>query len=388
MATVLTLQKNLRDSIKAGHPWVYDRALPARSRDLAPGQLVRLADRHGPLATGFADPGSPIRVRVLDLDSRAEVDDAWVRARAHAAARCRLSDPRLAGADGLRAIHGENDFLPGLVVDVYAGVAVILLDGDAAEALWTPHLPAVLSALGEAGLAIDRHLVRRSRRAERERAEPDRVVIREHGARFEVDVALGQKSGFFLDQRENRRLVGELAAGATLLNLFGYTGGFSIHAGLGGATRVCTVDLAAPAIEAARRNWALNDLDPAAHEAIAVDAFAFAEEAAAAGRRWDVVICDPPSFAPNERVKPRALRAYRRINALSLGAVAPGGRLLTASCSSHISEADLLSIVSAAASDARRRVRVVEVRGADRDHPVLPAFPEGRYLSALLCVVD
>ncbi len=387
---VATLQKNLRDAIVAGHPWIYDRALRAPPAPLEPGQIVRIADRRGPIGAGFADPASPIRVRVLDLDADAAIDDDWARRRARAAAACRISDPRLAAADALRIVHGENDGLPGLVIDVYAGVAVVVFDGGAAERFWAPRLEAVLDGLREAGAAIDREVLRgsRGRRGERDAAESDTVRIREHGARFEVDVARGQKTGFFLDQRENRRLVGELAAGAEVLNLFGYTGGFSVHAGLGGAARVCTVDLAAPAIDAARRNWKLNELDPSIHEAVAADAFDFAEAAASDGRRWDVVICDPPSFAPSERARPQALKAYRRINALSLALVAPGGRFFTASCSSHIAEADLLAVVGDAASRARRRVRVVEARGADRDHPILPAFPEGRYLSALLCVVD
>ena len=384
----LSLRKNLREAITAGHPWIYDGAVDAGSRELRAGELVRIRDRRGPVALGFVDPASPIRVRVLDRDAGARLDDDWVAHRVRTAAALRLDEPRLAGTDALRAIHGENDFMPGLIVDVYAGVAVIVVDGPAAEAFWAPRIKIVLATLADAGIPIGRHLLRGGRRADRARGTPDRVQIREHGARFEVDVAQGQKTGFFLDQRENRRLLGELAAGATVLNLFGYTGGFSIHAGLGGAARVCTVDLAAPAIAAARRNWELNGLAPSAHEALAVDAFEFARAAAEHGRRWDIVICDPPSFAPSERARPKALKAYRRINALALGLVAPGGRLLTASCSSHITEADLIALVGGAATDARRRLRLIEARGADRDHPVLPAFPEGRYLSALFCAID
>lgn len=388
MPPVVTLRKNLRDAIAAGHPWIYNRALEPPSHPLEAGQVVRIADRRGPIGLGFADPQSPIRVRVLERDAEADVDEVWAGRRAYGAARYRVSEPRLASVDAMRVIHGENDFMPGLVVDVYAGVAVAVFDGAAAEAFWAPRLAAALEALRDGGIPIDREIVRGGRRAARGDAGADLVCIREHDARFEVDVARGQKTGFFLDQRENRRLVGELAAGAEVLNLFGYTGGFSIHAGLGGASRVCTVDLAAPAIAAAQRNWALNELDPGAHEAVAEDAFEFAERAAGAGRRWELVICDPPSFAPSERARPRALGAYRRINELALGVVGPAGRFITASCSSHVSEADLLAVVADAAARAGRRLRVVEARGADRDHPMLPAFPEGRYLSALFCELD
>lgn len=385
---VLSLRKNLRDAIHAGHPWVYDRALDPPRTALAPGELVRIEDRRGALALGYADPTSPIRVRILDLDPAIDPGHAWTAGRVRRAAAARLADPRLAGTDAWRLVHGENDFLPGLVIDLYAGVAVVVHDGAAARAFWTPRLDVVLEAARTAGAVIDRVVVRPLRGTSGPALDPDVVVVSEHGAAFEVDVARGQKTGFFLDQRENRRLVGELAAGATVLNLFAYTGGFSVHAALGGARRVTSVDSAAPAIEAARRNLVRNGLDPAVHEALAADAFDFLERAAADGRRWDLVIVDPPSFAPREGARPQALRAYQRINALALAVVAPEGRLVTASCSSHVSEADLLAVLAAAAAATGRRLRVTDVRGADRDHPVLPAFPEGRYLTALFAELD
>jgi 23S rRNA (cytosine1962-C5)-methyltransferase len=385
---VLSLRKNLRDAIHAGHPWVYDRALEPARVPLAPGELVRVADRHGPLALGYADPGSPIRVRILDRADDARPDAAWAAARMRRAAGCRLADPRLAGTDAWRLVHGENDFMPGLVIDLYAGVAVVVHDGPAARAFWAPLTDAVIDAARDAGAAIERVVHRPLRGAAAAPGPADVVIMNEHGAAFEVDVARGQKTGFFLDQRENRRLVAELAAGATVLNLFAYTGGFSVHAALAGARRVTTIDSAAPAIEAGRRNLARNGLDLQAHETLVVDAFDYLERSAAEGRRWDLVIVDPPSFAPRESARPKALRAYRRINELALAVVAPEGRLVTASCSSHVTEADLLAVLANAAAAAGRRVRVTDIRGADRDHPVLPAFPEGRYLTALFAELD
>jgi 23S rRNA (cytosine1962-C5)-methyltransferase len=196
-------------------------------------------------------------------------------------------------------------------------------------------------------------------------------------------VRAGQKTGFFLDQRENRRLIRRHAAGATVLNVFSYTGGFSLHALLGGAARVTSVDLAAPAMRGLERNLVLSELAGAAHEAVVADAFELLARAATQGRRWDLVIVDPPSFAPSERARPAALAAYRKLAAAALAVVEPGGRFALASCSSHVTEADLLE---AAAGLAALRVRAIT--GAASDHPVLPAFPEGRYLKFLLFDMD
>ncbi|HEY5949528.1 MAG TPA: class I SAM-dependent methyltransferase, partial [Kofleriaceae bacterium] len=202
----------------------------------------------------------------------------------------------------------------------------------------------------------------------------------EDDARFGVDVRSGQKTGFFLDQRDNRRTIRRHAAGATVLNLFAYTGGFSLHAALGGATRVTSVDIAGPAIAAIEKNLTLSGLATEAHERVAADAFEFLERAAAQGRRWDLVIVDPPSFAPSERAKPAALRAYERLTRAALAVVEPRGRFALASCSSHVTEVDLLEMVAALpATDLRLRISA----GAASDHPVLAAFGEGRYLKFL-----
>ncbi len=267
---------------------------------------------------------------------------------------------------------------------------MLVFDGEAATALWRPLVPAVLDGCRDAGLEIAGAWIRgtRGRGAAGGEALGDvpaaPIVMREHGALFEVDVRVGQKTGFFLDQRQNRALIGAHAAGATVVNLCCYTGGFSVHAALGGAQRVTSVDVAAPALAAVAGNLARSGVDPSAHEAVCADAFAFLEDAAARGRTWDIVIVDPPSFAPSEKARGQALRAYQRLNALALAVVAPGGSLASASCSSHVSEADLLGVVAAAGAQAGRRVRLRHILGAASDHPVLPAFPEGRYLSFLL----
>ncbi|HWN71547.1 MAG TPA: class I SAM-dependent rRNA methyltransferase [Haliangium sp.] len=398
---VVVLAKDLRQRIQEGHPWLYDRALARLPPDLAPGALVRVAHGSQPVAVGFADPGSPIAVRVLSFDPGDPLDHAWAAARAEQAARCRLADPRLAGLDALRIVHGENDAMPGLVIDVYRDTGVVVFDGAASAAFWLPRMDAVWHGLTSAGLALARLWARPVRATQDADAAGDRrvgrllrgdeppaqILIDEGGARFEVDVRAGQKTGFFLDQRHNRQLVRELAAGAEVLNLFAYTGGFSVHAALGGARRVTSVDIARPAIEAAQRNFGHSGLRAADHVFAVEDAFAYLERAGARGERFDIVIVDPPSFAPSERARPRALRAYGKLDRLALDVVAPGGWLVSASCSSHVTGADMTAVLATAAAGAGRRVRVVDVRGADRDHPVLPAFPEGSYLQALFAWV-
>jgi 23S rRNA (cytosine1962-C5)-methyltransferase len=207
---------------------------------------------------------------------------------------------------------------------------------------------------------------------------PAEIVVAEDDARYAVDVRAGAKTGLFLDQRDNRRLVRRHAAGARVLDVFAYVGGFSIHAALGGAASTTAVDIAAPAIAAIARNFELSSLPLAAHERVVADAFDFFARAAAQGRRWDLAIVDPPSFAPSERARPAALAAYRKLVAGALSVVEPGGRFVLASCSSHVTELDLLELC------ARPDLRLRASSGAASDHPVLPAFPEGRYLKLLM----
>ncbi len=317
------------------------------------------------VAIGFADPDSAIAVRVLSRDPDVVPDAGWVRERVGRAAALRATEPSLSGCDAYRVVHGENDFAPGLVIDRYGDYGVVQLDGAGARAFWGAHRDVIAEA---AGLRLD---------------PPPQIVVTEHEARFDVDLVRGQKTGLFLDQRDNRMRVRAAAAGQTVLNLFCYTGGFSIHAALGGASAVTSVDSAAPAIEALRANLTLNDLDPGAHELVAGDAFAFMTTAVSRQRRWDVVIVDPPSFARSEKARGKALGAYRKLNRLAAKLVEPGGLLVSASCSSHVHADDMCAVVADACARTDRRGRIVEVTGAGVDHPVAAGFPEGRYLDCV-----
>lgn len=382
------LHKPLRERIRAGHPWIYDRALAALPPGVAAGDVIAIADDQGEIALAIADPGSPIRARILAPPGTA-LDAGWTRGRAEAAAARRARDPLLAGCTGRRLVHGEADACPGLVVDLYDTTAVVVFDGPAAAAFWRPRLSDVLAGLEHGGAIIAHAWLRGDRRrgasspGEAVRGEPPgELVIAEDDARFAVDVRAGQKTGFFLDQRDNRRTIRRHAAGQRVLNLFAYTGGFSIHAALGGASRVTSVDIAAPAIAGLDRNLALTGLPAEAHERVAGDTFEFLARAARQGRRWDLVIADPPSFAPSERTRPAALAAYRRLAAAAVAVTEPTGRFALASCSSHVTESDLLDQVADLAPHHVLRLRAAA--GAASDHPVLPAFPEGRYLKFLL----
>ncbi|MCP4447779.1 MAG: class I SAM-dependent rRNA methyltransferase [Myxococcales bacterium] len=387
--TEVHLCKKLRRRIQRGHPWVFDKGVDPGAK-LTPGQLVKVTDEKGSFALAFADPDSPIRLRVLDTRTRAEIDGEWIAARGRRAVGRRLQDPRLKRTDALRLIHGEADGLPGLVIDSYAGHGIVLLDGGGSHALWLPLLPSLRASLEDAGMPLETLSVRRVGR-DREwigSPPPERVQIREGDATMEVDLRRGQKTGLFLDQRENRALVGSRSKGLRVLNLFGYTGGFSLAAALGGAAKTTTVDIASPAIEAAKRNFVLSGLDPAKHAFAAADVFDFLEEAIATKKTYDLVICDPPSFASSEKALVKGLRAYRRVNEMAMRVVAPRGIFCSASCSSHVTAKHLLEVVADAAMEVRRDLVVTDQRGAASDHPVRPGFPEGRYLSFFLCAME
>jgi 23S rRNA (cytosine1962-C5)-methyltransferase len=400
----VVLRKNLGSAIRRGHPWIYRDAVTAPP-GLPDGALVFVidADRRG-LARGFWDTRSPIAVRVVATAEEsapggpaAGTDvEALIDARLGAALERRLAFIDRGTTDAFRWIHGEADRLPGIHVDLYGGAAVVRADGAGVRAFYR-DLPARLAtAAGARGVPLAA-VVERGQRDDREKTEGDdgaiaswgalpggELEVRENGVRFGVDLARGQKGGLFLDQRDNRALVRTMAAGRRVLNLFGYTGGFSVYAALGGALETTTVDLAAPAIAAARRNFERNGLSLSTAHVHAEDAFAFLERAAAEGRRWDLVISDPPSFAPSERAVPAALGAYARLHRLCAAVTAPGGLLCAASCSSHVRAEAFLETVAAGARAAGRTFSLDELRGAAACHPSLPAFPEGEYLKFAL----
>jgi 23S rRNA (cytosine1962-C5)-methyltransferase len=379
----LRLTRTSAAAVKRGHPWVYREGLARPPKGLATGASVELADEEGAfLARGLWDASSPIAVRVFDRARGPALDGAALAARVTAAIARR--DGRFDGeTTAYRLCNGEGDRVPGLVIDRYAEVAVLRLDTDA----WRPHLAAVAKAiarpLADRGVrSIGLRVAGDGKKLEPIEGPPppDRVLVREHGAAMEVDLSYGQKTGAFLDQRENRRRVRALAKGRKrALNLFSYAGGFSIAAALGGAEKVTSVDVAAAAHATAQRSFRANGIDPAAHAFVSADVFAFLDQARARGDRFDLVISDPPSFAPSERALPRAIAAYRKLHAAAASVLAEGGVLCAASCSSHV-DAEAFAGTLDDAALGRGDLRLLELFGQPEDHPSLPAWPEGRYL--------
>ena len=387
------LGRNLVRQIKRGHAWVYADALRQVPNVPAGTPAVLLDNRGGrEIARGFLDPSGPIAFRACTTLSGEQLNDRWAAAQMQRALEIRQA---LFGADpettAYRLFNGEGDGLPGLVCDVYARTAVLLTDGPAPAAFW--QVEEIAGWLADnAGVQAVFHKSRddSGSRVEqvygREIEQP--VDFRENGLRFTADLLEGQKSGFFLDQRANRALIEPLAKDRRMLNAFGYTGGFSVYAGRGGAAHVITLDQSAPALAAAETHWALNGLDPARHEIIADDAFAYLENAVKKNQRWDLVILDPPSFAPSEASVPAAVKAYTRLIALGAQVTASNGLLAAASCSSHIRRGQFLEIIEEAVSEARRKAGVLGIYGQPPDHPAPLVMPELRYLKFVLMQLD
>jgi len=344
------------------------------------------------VARGYLDPHSAIAVRVLTRDQGEEVDAGFWRRRVARALALRRE--LVHGTTGYRLVHGEGDGLPGVVVDRYGAFAVVKLY----SAGLTPHRAAIVEALQaevEGLLGVyGRDEIPRDDDDEGDapagrvlwgEAPPDRIRVDEHGVALLVDVRRGQKTGTFLDQRDNRRLVRSLAAGRPeALNLFAYTGGFSVAAALGGARHVVSVDQDRDAVGLARDIFRANGLDPADHAFATGDAFELLAAYRKEGRRFDLVVCDPPAFAKSQRAVEGALSGYASLNRAALQVLAPGGLLVTASCSARVTAEQFADAVKEAAHKARVELAVVAETRQPPDHPVSLQFREGRYLKAMV----
>jgi 23S rRNA (cytosine1962-C5)-methyltransferase len=387
----LELQRGLGRHLRAGHPWVYRKGLEHVPR-LPPGSVVDLTEAGKFVARGYYDPLSPIAVRVLTRDPRETIDGAFYRRRVAAAWELRANLLDRTDTDAFRLVHGEADGLPGVVADLYAGTVVLKLY----SAGLTPVRGLLVDALSEVVPGVQGVLGRDELGGEEGeeggrggkvlfgKAPADPVVIREHGVRFGVDVRRGQKTGFFLDQRENRALVRRLSAGRSVLNCFSFSGGFSVNAALGGASRVFSVDQDADAIALARDNFGRNGLDPNAHDFLAADVFELLASFRREGRRFDLVILDPPAFAKSQRAVQGALDGYASLNRQALEVVEPGGLLVTASCSARVSPEAFEGAVREAGFKASVDLTLLEERFQPPDHPLRLQFPEGRYLKFLV----
>lgn len=387
--------------IRARHPWVYDRSIESVNHDDgAPGDLGIVFDRNRKFAAiGLWDPNSPIRLRMIHVGDPVTIDAAWFGERIAASVARRqvlfdrhVGSGRAVHGPGYRAVNGENDGLPALVVDVYDHVAVIKLYSE----IWYPYLRdvvgGVLSATG-----ADTVVLRLARNLESLESYglddgdvivgdvPDGPVLFSEGdLTFEADVQRGQKTGHFLDQRLNRLAVGKLAGGKRVLDVFASTGGFTVHAAAGGAAAVHAVDASEPTLAIARRNLDHNADVPAVAACTVTtqvaDAFDAMGGLARSGRRFDLVIVDPPSFAQKAATVGRARAAYAKLTKLAIGLIEDGGILVQASCSSRVTPSEFFDTVTEAAAEHGATFTEIRRTGHDIDHPV--TYDEGEYLKA------
>lgn len=393
---VIKLRDGKERSLRKRHPWVFEGSIASGRADT--GETVRVDSHTGEfLAWGAYSPASAIRVRAWSFDAAERIDAAFFERRIARAVAVRA---RLAVAsDAMRLIHGEADGLPGLVVDRYGDTLSAQFTAAGVERWKGVIADALLKVTGL------QHLYERSDASVREleglpsvtgwlRGEPDdakdtEITIREHGWRLTVDVARGHKTGYYLDQRDSRKLFadGVRHFGAQrVLNCYSYTGGFSVAALAGGAAEVTSVDSSGPALERATAHVALNGFDATRHTAIDADVNATLRRFIEQGRRFDAIVLDPPKFAATAAQAERAARAYKDINRLAFALLEPGGLLFTFSCSGGVS-ADLFhKIVAGAGLDAGIDGQIHARTGAAPDHPMTVTFPEGEYLKGLVIV--
>ena len=385
-----------RRQIAAGHPWIFNESITSISHRGGVGDLAVIFDNdRNFVAVGLWDPGSPIRIRILHHGKPANIDTAFWKKRISTAIERRAA---ISGdTDGYRVLNGENDGFPGLILDRYSDTLVLKLYSP----VWIPHLQSLVAVIGDE--LHPRALVLRLARTMADQrlygltegmaligdVPTGPVLFRENGLVFEADVVSGQKTGHFLDQRENRALVGSMSAGMRVLDIFSATGGFGVYAAAGGATRVTSVDQSEPTLAAAERNFAHNASLPnvrhCEHDAIVGDAYEVMDRLIQRRKHYDIVVVDPPAFAQRKSNVDRALHAYGQLTQRAVQLTRPDGLLVQASCSSRITEEQFYATVRGSAQ--RAGYDLVELRrtGHAVDHPV--TFAQGGYLKALFARV-
>lgn len=380
--------------VRAGHPWIFSHAIATGEAGL--GEIVVVEDTRGhALGLGTYNPNTNIRVRMLTRDANAVIDAKFFAARFQTLGAVKRSHlPK--ETDGYRLVHAEADGIPGLIVDRYADVIVFQIHTAGMELLRASIIEGLKTLQPKAIVERSDLDVRRIEKLTEfpvavhvgEVTEP--VLFHEAGMVFLADVLKGQKTGFFLDQRDARVAVGRLAEGKRVLNLFAYTGAFSVHAAKGGATFVATVDASRQALELAQKNMSANGFD--AEDAsrflfLEADVMELIKGAKAPGAPYDVIVCDPPAFAKSERHLTQALKAYTELNRACLASLPEGGILVTSSCSGRVSPEEFRTMLRIAAGQAGKNVRVLAWIYQPADHAECLAFPEGRYLKTAVLQV-
>ncbi len=397
MAQLILMPGKERSAFKQNHPWVFAGSVGRLEGRARAGDTVEvLADNLRPLGRAAYSPKSQIRARFWTFDAEESVDDAFFKRRVAAAVARRQALPELRGQQGLRLIHAESDGLPGVIADQYGDTVVVQLTSAGADKWRNAIVAGLIKATGCARVYERSDSdVRRLEGLESATgwlhgaARDEPLTIIENGVKLAVDIAGGHKTGFYLDQRDNRLLLGQLAAGKDVLNCFCYTAGFSLQALAGGANSVLSMDSSGPALEQGKANLALNPQLPAERaQWQEADVFQALRDFRKAGRLFDLIVLDPPKFAPSAAHAESAARAYKDINLLGFRLLKPGGMLMTYSCSGGVGLELFQKIIADAAHDAGREARIVRRLAGAADHPIALNFPEGEYLKGLLVQVD
>lgn len=391
----ITLKPEREKSLSRKHPWIFSNAIQSTKGRLKPGCKVDILDSEGHwLATAAWSPESQIRARVWSFDANEIIDARLLKARIQRAQQLRDEEINSKGLTGYRLVAAESDNLPGLIIDRYADILVLQILSVGVEAMREQLVKVLIQCYPDCRIYERSDVEIRKKEGLELRKGPlhgdftsTEVVIEENGVKIAVDVAEGHKTGFYLDQRDNRAAAGRLAKGTDVLNCFSYTGTFSLYCLQGGAKSVTNIDASQTALDLAANNLRLNGLETADCQQIKGDVFALLRQYQEQGKTFDMVILDPPKFADNKAQLKGACRGYKDINLQAMKLVRSGGTLLTFSCSG-LMEADLFQkIVADAALDAGRDVRFVERLGQAWDHPVASHFPEGFYLKGLVAKV-
>ena len=389
------LKPGREKSLLRRHPWVFSGAIARIEGKATAGDTVHVVASDGRfLAVAAVNPDANISARVWDWNEDTQIDSAFFRKRLEIAIGMRRVLLGRTPGEAERLVHGESDGLPGLIVDRYADVVVLQISSAGCDR-WRDAIIASLQQITAARAIYERSdadvlelegLATRTGLA-KGKLEIPVVEFRESGIRLLVDVAKGHKTGFYLDQRDNRLQVGQLAAGRHVLNCFSYTGGFTLQALAHGAVSVTSVDSSADALQLAREHVRLNNLPEDRCEWVDADVFQYLRKLRDQNRQFDLIILDPPKFAPTAASAERAARGYKDINLLGFKLLRPGGLLATFSCSGGVSADLFRKIVAGATLDAGTDAQVIDQFHSTPDHPVSLAFPEGEYLKGLLCRV-
>lgn len=394
MSKILVVKEGREKSFARRHPWIFSGAVKKEPKGAESGEAVEVRSAKGDfLCIAAYSPFSQIRARVWSFDRDEEIGPDFFAQRIEKASSLRSRTEKISSA--VRIVNSESDYLPGVIIDSYAGFLVCQFLSAGAE-FQKKNIIAALERLHPESGIFERS-DSSSRKKEgldlftgliKSPSPPDLLEIKENGCRFYIDIKNGHKTGFYLDQRDNRRILGEYSEGKRVLNCFSYTGGFAISALKNGCSHATCVDVSESALEISKKNMELNGFENQRYDHIKADVFAFLREEVKAGKRYDVIVLDPPKFAESAAQVAKAARGYKDIAMLAFKLLSPGGYLFNFSCSGHMDRDLFQKITADAALDAGRKARISGFMNQAEDHVIALNFPESMYLKGLICVAE